>query len=257
MNKPILRREFVRKGALFVPGYKLARAQRDLPLLGAGGGASAPQTPTFVTQTIGSVGAGSSYATTIPAPANGNSLVVCVSTQHGASLVSQISSITGTGMSFARIGNAFQGPLISGTTRYRIETWIGQVSAGAGTSVTINLTLSLTTSLCSISEWSGVLTTGTINDGNAGTGAATSTSPAPGAYTAAASNDLVIASAVTISSVSFTADQAAHFTPLTAPGINFHCSYIAPAASGAQPTDAWTIGSSSPWLSLIIGYKHG
>ncbi|HXJ71972.1 MAG TPA: YDG domain-containing protein, partial [Candidatus Dormibacteraeota bacterium] len=123
--------------------------------------------PLRVNSATGDSGANqvTSFNVTVPAAANGNTLIAVISTR-GAS-ADRVSSLNQTGATWSR---ASQAANANGTTT---EIWYAPNVSGAGTTVTINLAASLRAAAVMM-EYSGVLTAAPVDQTASGTGSSTS-----------------------------------------------------------------------------------
>lgn len=128
---------------------------------------------------------GTSTSYTITAAANGNTLVLYVAAFRSPS-ARTVSSLSCTNVAWTKLAGATNGTIDG-------EIWFGTVSGGnSGTTITITMSGSGSTLAVTAIEFSGVLTSGTINDGSGVTNTGTSTSPTTGAFSCTASGELLL-----------------------------------------------------------------
>src|SRR5512143_2821860 len=122
---------------------------------------------------------------TITAASAGNVLICCVASYRSPA-ARTVSAIATTNVTWSKIGN--QG---GGTTD--AEIWLGVVAGGSsGTTVTLTMSGAGSTVASSVSEFSGVQVSGTIEDGTETLNTGSGTSPSTGNYTPAWNGDLLI-----------------------------------------------------------------
>lgn len=224
--------------------------QTFLPLLGAGGSGAAGCTGVCkVNETINSVSGVNPMTITIPAPANGNTLILCF--DFGSSRT--LSSITTANVTWTTI---FSGTTTgSGTGPTKLGMAFGNVSASAGTTVSIQLSGASFGNI-SVTEWTGLLASPL--DGTGATSTGTSTTPNTSAYTTGTANDLVfalLAQDATTNPSGFPAGYAQLMAPTGGGGATgIWPSYLLPAPSGAQSA-SWTLSGSTKFATGIIGFK--
>lgn len=125
---------------------------------------------------------------TITAAASGNTLVLFVSSQRSPA-ARTVSSIATTNVTWTKLAGVANG-VIDG------EIWYGTVAGGSsGTSITLTMSGTGATLALMALEFSGVLVSGTIKDGSGVTNTGTSVTASTGAYSTAASGEVVLSCA--------------------------------------------------------------
>lgn len=202
-----------------------------------------------VHQAVGS-GTGSPISVTITAPANGNSLLALIGINSKTS-VRTVTGITGTGTSgWQSVGlTAAANGLIS------IEIWLGNVGAGAGTSISVTLSSSQINGACvNVSEWSGLDTATALNIRNDNVGTGTGPSIAPTGVNTPVAGELAIAAAVYANGTSPTATPS-WGTPFTFANsgttVGVAANYLVLPSSSTPATASWTI-TSAAWETESI-----
>ena len=133
-------------------------------------------TPTRVTTATGAVGssAATSFTVALTAPAAGNTLIAIIATRSSsASAVTGIANSNGAGLTWTRAVQT--APSTTTTT----EIWYAPVVAGAGTTVTINLSASLYAAAV-IGEYSGLFTSSPMDVTANTSNSSSNTSPSTG-----------------------------------------------------------------------------
>ncbi len=194
-----------------------------------------------------------SFGVTVPAAANGNTLIAVIATRGTSA--NRVSSITQTGATWTR---ASQTNNTSGSTT---EIWYAPNVASAGTTVTINLAASLRAAAV-VMEYQGVLSVSPVDQtaGNSGSG----TSATTGTTVATTQqNELwiggvgLVSSTISLSGIqnSFTAVTNAASTSSTA-GNNARVYALERivTATGAASSGG-TVSSSSSWSGTIATFK--
>jgi len=187
---------------------------------------------------------------TITAGASGNTLVLIIASQRSPS-ARTVSSLSCTNVTWANLAAAASGVMDA-------EIWYGTIAGGSsGTTVTITMSGASSNIAGSVSEFSGILTSGTINDGTAQTKTATGTAVTTTAYSAALANDLVIAIEAHATGTGPTVQPGGSYANLTFNANSTTCgvqgNYILHGVAGAQSA-TWTIGSAL-WVSCIGALK--
>ena len=133
-------------------------------------------TPTRVTTATGAVGssAATSFTVALTAPAAGNTLIAIIATRSSsASAVTGIANSNGAGLTWTRAVQT--APSTTTTT----EIWYAPVVAGAGTTVTINLSASLYAAAV-IGEYSGLFSSSPMDVTANTSNSSSNTSPSTG-----------------------------------------------------------------------------
>ncbi len=181
-------------------------------------------------------------------PINGNALVIAYGCNTPSNL--QVSSITQTGATWARV--------IRSNTARTSDIWMASNVAGAGTSVTINLSTTpanSTTQAAEISEWSGLLTAAAATP-TTSSNTGTTTSPLSGTITPSVNREALIIAGIysqntlTAGPTGFTALVAA--STKNAPGYQ-----LAAVASGSTYSTGWTQSSGSYDATIAALYGNG
>lgn len=219
-----------------------------LPLLGAGGGSAALPTITFVTQTVANASGAtcSSWTFSVPAPANGDTLILNWSVNPNSRSVGGV-TLTGTS-GWARAIHNSDASLGTGN-----DEWFGAVGAGAGTSITITPTGAVTTCWANVAEFSGIAASPL--DGSGVGNVAVNTTSTTGAYSTGTANDLVMAPVCLANPANITGFPSG-YTQLTLPSGSPPCevSYQVVSGSGAQSA-TWNLNASLRAYNTIIGFK--
>lgn len=237
-------------------GYRMTPAplQILLPIMGA----SRPShTPILTNQTTNfSIALPASWATTIPAPANGN--VLLVNLTSGGSTDPTISSISATNTSgWTRLVSNSGGSL---NNLVNVEMWYGNVGAAAGTTVTITMSGAGSGAGVNISEWACLAASG-LPDGTGSSAVVNSANPTTAPYSTTVAGDLVIATVGTSPQGILTASPGG-YTALTAAlsgGTVTNTSnrpyYQVGSGTGAQSA-SWTYSAAINAVALLQGLKH-
>ncbi len=195
-------------------------------------------------------GAFSGTSATITAAASGNTLVLFfVNQRNGAART--ISSISTTNVTWVKLAG-----LQSGTCD--VEIWYGTVAGGtSGTAVTLTMSGTGANGAGNILEFSGVLTSGTINDGTGVTNNNTSTSPTTGGFTANEGNDLLLACEGHLNGTTPSATPGGSWSNGTFANNSTTCgvrgAYQAIGTAGSKSA-SWTIGNVA-WVTCIGALK--
>lgn len=202
----------------------------------------------LVHQATGS-GTSSPLSVTITAAASGNTLVVCVVSKRSSGAARTVSSITctnTTGWTKLAASGAFG-------TSYQTEIWYGHATATSGTSVSITMSGTTASLAANVSEFSGILTSGTIPDGTAQGTTGSGPSVTTAAYSTAKTGDLVITCEGHADGTAPSAQPGGSFANLTFANqstvTGVQGNYIVLGTSGSQSA-TWTIGSVA-WGSVM------
>lgn len=182
---------------------------------------------------------------------SGNTLVLFINTLRSSAAARTVSSVSSTNTTgWTRLGNIANGSM-------GVEVWYGHATATAGEAITITMSGAVVNQAINILQFSGVLTTGTINDGSAVTNSGTSTSPSSNAYTSTVVGDLILTCEGHANGTAPSAVPGGNYSNATfaASGstIGIQSEYWTNAGTGAK-IGTWTI-TSAAWGTVIGGLK--
>ncbi len=216
---------------------------------------TATGTPLRVNTASGAVGssAATSFAVTVPAPQNGNTLIAVISTRLTSA--NGVTNISQTGATWTRTAKSV------GTNITATEIWYATNLVSAGTTVTIQLTNSVFASAV-VMEYQGLFTAAALDQSttttNTGTAAVTGTTA-----TTTQANELWIGgigltnSTLTLSSIlnAFTAiTNAASGSTTTSSNANVYALEVITNSTGAASSGG-TISASSRWSGAMATFK--
>jgi len=194
--------------------------------------------------------AGTASPYTITGAASGNTLILAIAAFRSPA-ARTVSSLATTNVTWTLIGGTTNGTMDA-------ELWLGIVAGGtSGTSITVTMSGTGATLVMRAYEFSGGLLTGTIKDGTAVTSTGTSTAPAIGSYTPAATSELRVSVAGWANGTTPSGVPAGVWTPgtftanSTTVGVQFLYDVIGDAAAD---TATWTI-TSAAWVTVTCALK--
>lgn len=205
----------------------------------------------FVQQAVNHGSTATLAVTLGSAPTNGNVLVACIANQANTL---QVQSIAQTGVTWAFVTR--------GTTNEDLELWVGAVSSGAGTTVTITFN-GTGTNCANVSEWSGMAggTDGAAAFNNGVTANNTNAwSSSTGAYTSVTIDLIYVASvqtrdqpasSITAGYTLLTAAQAGGTSISLTPGFNI---LLTSGAQSATFNFASGTTGAKAWQTVIVGF---
>lgn len=204
----------------------------------------------LVNETTNTGGPANNITTTIPAPTQGNFLIISSHTQK-TTPAAVINSITLTGASFNSVINL---TYTIGAQVNNLSIWRGQInSAAPGTSLVVHYNNVAASIQVDIEEWSGInIPTPVDGSGSTVSWTTTSSSETTAAYSTTVANDLVVA-VIDAGGVAITSNPTG-YTGNTSVGSRLQLWYNAVSGSGAQSA---TFGlSSSPGGAIVfIGFQ--
>jgi len=187
---------------------------------------------------VDSVGTATTVNMTVSATGAGNLVVAVIRMANTSNTCTSVSDNVGN--TYALIGPS------DNSTNIRLYLAYGVQVTGGATTITANFTGSSATKRCFAGEFSGgASTNATVFDASA-TANGTSTTPAVGAITTAASGELIIGAANTNGSPGWTAGSG--FTQFGSTSGGLRAEYK--LSGGASETCPWTLGSSVAWAAI-------
>lgn len=190
---------------------------------------------------------GTTITVTVPAPTDGNTLVV----QFGATVTTSptVSSITQTGATWSRASGATN-------TLRNTETWIAPNVSGAGTTVTINLSANPGAAGVQAAKYFevtglGAQTAVQMIDATADNSTSSTSTLTTASITPTAGREAVIFAHVR-SGGNYSSGPTGGFTGVTAPDVRTFCGYIIVASTSGSYSTSWTQSGTGNSESTIL-----
>lgn len=186
--------------------------------------------------------ASTSLALTVSSPAQANFFIAM--TGSSVATNTTVSSITQTNVTWTVVKTC--------NVARTAEIWKGIPSGTPGATVTIAWANTPTTMFANVSQWSGVLSTGTVTDGTAGCSGTAGTTQTTASITLANAGSLIVA--VDRANVNFSSGPTGSFTDMTHTTVNqLFPAYRLPGSTGTYST-SWTTGSSAQNDTAIAAF---
>jgi hypothetical protein len=192
----------------------------------------------------GSVSA-TSYTITMGANMTAGNVVVLVHTVTATDANSAISSISATNVTWHSA--------VVFATNTRAEIWYGEIAAGAGTVITVNLAgAASAVDHANASEWSGLATSSEL--GVTGTNSATSANPTTASITPTAGRNTLIIACTRRGGTFSSGPDTGGFTALTSPTTSDQYGYLVVASASGSYSTSWTWTTSLAWGASIASF---